>query len=307
MPMAERGNREMPTFFVIGAAKCGTTSLHYYLDLHPDISMSRVKEPRYFCRQLADRSEPVVRDRSAYLELFDEGTRHRGESSVRYSDSGASPGIPEAIAREAGDARFVYLVRDPIERIASSAQQELASRFPSMSWRTAGAADSGQLEMTGLVGEIDDPANPMTGPSRYMTQIRAYLDFFPSESILVVDADDLRSDREQTIARIFEFLGLPQFFDRRRMGVELNREQDKAGFRPLRASPATAPAARRILARLPHSTRTRLALWARRLAGTGIPKPKIERGLRRELEEHLRPEVEELREFTGQSFSGWSI
>ena len=49
--MARRSrNREMPNLFIIGAAKCGTSSLHSYLDLHPEISMSDVKEPMYFLR-----------------------------------------------------------------------------------------------------------------------------------------------------------------------------------------------------------------------------------------------------------------
>ncbi len=297
----------MPTFFVIGAAKCGTTSLHHYLDLHPEISMSRVKEPRYFCRYISDAHEPMISDRAAYLALFKGESSARGESSVRYSECGAFPGVPEAISREVEDPKFIYLVRDPIERIASSAQEELCSRFPSTSWRASRNPESGDLEMTGLIGEIGDLANPMIGPSRYMTQIRAYLDFFPRESILVVDADDLRSYREQTMARIFGFLRVAPFFDSRRMGVELNREEDKAGFQPHQASLAQAPFVRQLVARLPHATRTRLALRARRRTGNPIPKPAVESAFRMFLEEYLRPEVEELREFTGQPFSGWSI
>lgn len=38
----------MPNFLIIGAAKAGTTSLHYYLSQHPQVYMSSVKEPRFF-------------------------------------------------------------------------------------------------------------------------------------------------------------------------------------------------------------------------------------------------------------------
>jgi hypothetical protein len=52
-----------PSFFVLGAARCGTTSLHYYLDQHPDIAMSAVKEPNFFLfRQTPDGPEPLFGD-----------------------------------------------------------------------------------------------------------------------------------------------------------------------------------------------------------------------------------------------------
>jgi len=64
----------MPTFFVIGAAKCGTTSLHSYLDLHPEISMSSSKEPAFFVPEPIYRTQ--VTERKAYLSLFESGARH---------------------------------------------------------------------------------------------------------------------------------------------------------------------------------------------------------------------------------------
>ena len=71
-------NTEMPNLFIIGAAKCGTTSLHHYLDQHPEVSMSEVKEPRYFCRHFDDLGLPAVSRRDEYLGLFESGTAHRG-------------------------------------------------------------------------------------------------------------------------------------------------------------------------------------------------------------------------------------
>ena len=89
----------MPTFFVIGAAKCGTTSLHEYLDLHPDISMSDVKEPSYFLERTG-RTGNKPSGRDAYLGLFKEGTAARGESSPQYSAFPHQGGVPRAIRLE---------------------------------------------------------------------------------------------------------------------------------------------------------------------------------------------------------------
>jgi hypothetical protein len=46
--MTGRGNGALPNLIVIGAQKCGTSSLHYYLDLHPEIEMSSPKELNFF-------------------------------------------------------------------------------------------------------------------------------------------------------------------------------------------------------------------------------------------------------------------
>ena len=110
----------LPTFFVIGAAKSGTTSLHYYLDQHPDVHMSREKEPNYF--SFAHRPggpKHVIRDRRAYKALFDSPAPVRGEASVTYSFWPHPPDVAERIHAAVPDAKFVYVVRDPVERTLS--------------------------------------------------------------------------------------------------------------------------------------------------------------------------------------------
>ena len=117
--MGRTRNTEMPNLFIIGAAKCGTTSLHCYLDLHPEISMSRIKEPRFFACPEGPREERAITDRNRYLALFEAGKKIRGEASPAYSQHPAVSGVPGRIAMESPDAKFIYLVRDPIERIES--------------------------------------------------------------------------------------------------------------------------------------------------------------------------------------------
>ena len=74
----------LPTFFIIGAPKAGTTSLHYYLSHHPEIQMSAIKEPRFFAGP--ENASPYPRDRIAtldeYEQLFDPAFSVRGESST---------------------------------------------------------------------------------------------------------------------------------------------------------------------------------------------------------------------------------
>ena len=74
-----------PDFLVIGATKAGTTSLDFYLSLHPDIHMARPKEPRFFI----DDAEPIgrwSRGEEWYRSLFVSPKRLAGETSPLYTD-----------------------------------------------------------------------------------------------------------------------------------------------------------------------------------------------------------------------------
>ncbi len=107
-----------PNLFIIGAQKCGTTSLHHYLAAHPEIFLSEPKEPGYFVPEI----DYYPRDREWYLGLFEGASGHRyvGESSTHYTKLPVYPGVVERIADFVDEApRFIYLMRDPIDRAVS--------------------------------------------------------------------------------------------------------------------------------------------------------------------------------------------
>src|SRR5881398_2677233 len=103
----------LPNLLVIGASKCGTTSLHHYLGLHPEIGMSRVKELHYFVE------EPTESSLRWYASQFPDAPV-RGESSPSYTQRHRSPLVAARIARVLPDVKLVYIVRDPVERLLSS-------------------------------------------------------------------------------------------------------------------------------------------------------------------------------------------
>ena len=77
-----------PNLFIVGAAKSGTTSLHNYLNQHPDIFMCTPKEPHYLINNEIGHSRILngVTSRNEYYNLFFDGqnSKFRGESSVMY-------------------------------------------------------------------------------------------------------------------------------------------------------------------------------------------------------------------------------
>ena len=105
----------LPNLIIIGGLKCGTTSLHHYLNLHPEIAMSRPKELNFFVSEL---NWPLGRD--WYAGHFDPSARIRGESSPHYTNRPSFNGVPGRMRELLGsDVRLVYVVRDPIDRMLS--------------------------------------------------------------------------------------------------------------------------------------------------------------------------------------------
>lgn len=294
-------NTEMPNLFVIGAAKCGTTSLHRYLDLHRQISMSRIKEPDYFLSHLPTDFGPRVSDRNRYLRLFSTGTLFRGESSTRYSMYPLFEGVPAAIAKDAPGARIIYMVRDPVARIASLTRQMISVRSDKRS-NSGGPADVGRW-----MGDFSDPANLYIASGRYMTQLDRYLQHFPREAILVLDSDRLSGEREETMSEVFNFLGVDPDDVEGAFELESNQSEEltvkPAVWRWLKGHPGLRGAWRN----LPDATRHRVSGFIGRTLGEPVARTEIDEQLTSELEAIFRPEVERLRSFTGQDFEGWSI
>lgn len=106
-----------PNLFVVGAAKSGTTSLHHFLARHTDIYMSELKEPGFF----AEGIDAYPKDPNWYLDLFTGGEDHayRGESSTHYTKLPTHPGVVDGIAQFCDKPKFIYLMRDPIDRAIS--------------------------------------------------------------------------------------------------------------------------------------------------------------------------------------------
>ena len=114
-----------PDFFIIGAPKCGTTTLYSWLKDHPDIFMPESKEPHYFAQNLSDRY-CRIRNESDYLSLFLEANNHQkcGEASVLYSF------FPDSIKRILDfnpRAQIIMMIRHPVAMVQSYHAQLLVN------------------------------------------------------------------------------------------------------------------------------------------------------------------------------------
>jgi hypothetical protein len=272
----------LPNLIVIGAQKCGTTSLHAYLDQHPEISMSREKETDFFLWH-QDRGSDWWRTQ------FRPGTRIRGESSTGYTVYPLTPWVPERIARAQPEARLIYVVRDPIDRMVS-AYVHLAA---------AGKTDRTPSEVFShpRLGESD-----LVYRGLYAMQLERYLEHFEAEQILVLEYRDLLEDRERTLRRAFRHLGVDEDFSSPEFSIEHNPSDAlRRGVGPARGRSPYELMGR--IGRLPRPLRGA----ARRVLTRPTPRPVIDVDLRRRLGRHFEDDAARLRELTGLKLEHWSI
>lgn len=181
-----------PNLFVIGSMKSGTTSLHEYLDTHPQIAMSQMKEPGYFVEQLN-----LHQGEDWYLSLFDRDGRYRyvGESSTHYTKLPDYQGVPERIHRFNPDARLIYIMRNPFERVISHY------------WHAVrGVHHGGELQP--LLKAVHKKPEYLAY-SDYATQLEPYFALFGKDAVLTLTFESMIEDPQHELDRIYHWLDIP--------------------------------------------------------------------------------------------------
>jgi len=278
----------LPNLIIIGGLKCGTTSLHHYLNLHPEIAMSRPKELNFFVSEL---NWPLGRD--WYAGHFDPSARIRGESSPHYTNRPSFNGVPGRMRELLGsDVRLVYVVRDPIDRMLSHYLHNVG----------------GGYEDRSLVDALSDPESSYVARSRYFFQVEPYLEEFGDDRVQIVGREELKADRPGTMRRTFEFLGVDPNFTSEQFEREWETGVAKTGSRfRLMDRAVRLPGLRAIdrnFDRLPESLRWLAERVVHDPDRGEVAKPEVPDSLRRHLVELFRDDTAKLERLAGRSF-GW--
>jgi hypothetical protein len=190
-----RGSVARPNFLIIGAAKAGTTSLYHYLGQHPDVYVSPIKEPRYYCDEEQVRDLSAVRSREAYESLFS-GARAAqaiGEATSSYLNTVAGLGRMHA---DLPGVRLIVSLRHPVDRAYSS---YLA--------RCVRGVETSTPEEALRPGHIAFEA------SLYSERLKRYFRRFPRRHVHVILFDDLVARPQDIVRDVFRFLGVDPAFD----------------------------------------------------------------------------------------------
>ncbi|WP_372972235.1 sulfotransferase family protein [Marinobacter sp.] len=183
-----------PNFIIIGAARSGTTSLYLYLDQHPEIYFSPVKEINFF-------SNPRIWKKGFgwYERHFNRAKNAKaiGEASTSYTVSPFLEKAAERISDYRADVKLLYIVRDPISRLMSHYRNEVHRGVERRSFSE-------------MVRNIEHETIGWQG--RYNYQLEQFLKFFAREQILVLSFDELHKSSKNIVRDIFGFLGVDEDF-----------------------------------------------------------------------------------------------
>ena len=272
----------LPNFLVIGAMKCGTTSLHHYLTLHPEIFMSRQKELSYFVEE-----RNYSNGEAWYRAQFESGFHACGEISPAYTAYPVMKGVPQRIHSLLGDIRLIYVMRDPLERLLSHYIHNVAKGKETRTFDEA----------------MRNLENDYVWRSLYSVQLKQYLPYFARERILLITQEDLLNQRVSTLRRIFRFLGV-----RDEIHVSVNRKlhTTRSKRRPSRGALSVGAMLDKV----------QLSKLCPRVAGVlyemitypisyKIEKPVFDEDKHKILRKLLRDDVQCLEKLTGQKFEQW--
>jgi len=259
-----------PDFIIIGAMKCATSTLHDQLATQPGVFLSDPKEPCYFSDD-----EVFAQGPAWYDALFADAPPGAitGESSTHYTKL---PTYPKTVARcveAASDAKLIYVMRDPIDRLVSQYVHEWTMR------RTASPID-----------QAVDELSILTDYSRYAMQLGPWLAAYGPRRVLPVIFERMTTDPQAELGRVGRFLGLPEPAVWRDDAEEQNVSARRMRRSKLRDALEFAPGLKWVRQNLvPKSWRDRAkGLW------TMNDRPTLSDGKRAELQRELDKDMAEL-------------
>ncbi len=197
-----------PNFFIVGAPKCGTTSLSDYLRAHPRIFMPVHKEPHYY-----NTDHPRIgrfKTHAEYLALFDDaGDQHEavGEASIHYIRSEVAVAN---VLEHHPDARFIVMVREPIPFLRSWHNQLLYSLMENekefaKAWALQADRRQGRHIPSGC-------PHPMLldyeAAASFGAQVDRLLAQVPRDRVLFIKFEDFIADNRKWYLQTLSFLGV---------------------------------------------------------------------------------------------------
>jgi hypothetical protein len=305
-----RGTFQLPDFFLLGAAKSGTTSLYRFFMEHPQICMSEKKEPWFFSGNIAPEISTgkkfaipyMMTDLAQYTALFDKARTNQmlGEASPSYlyTHEVTIPNIKHLYA--ASDSwkrlKFVISLRNPIDRAWS------------MYWTHRRQVEE-ELEFTEAVNPEVISRRIGTncfydyiGGGMYSGQVRAYQQAFGKSAVKIILYDDLRKDTVIICRDIYDFLGIAPEVTPRDTTKNLNPSGKPRNKTIVKLLLSRNPAKLMFQRLLPWSFRQQLKLYIARKA---FKKVTMGPAVRQSLREIYKDEIDQLASLIQRDLTGW--
>lgn len=198
----------LPNFIIVGAAKCGTTSLCHYLAQHPQIFISPNKEPRFFAPEFYTKyaNGPIRRGSlrpemswQEYQDLFKDVKKETaiGEASTEYL---FLPQVPSRIKSTLPDVKLIAILRDPSERAFSAYCYQLRDGCENLSFAEALADEARRTQESWRPGWLYQQVG------LYFEQLSRYKSLFGTQQLKVYFYEELAREPIKTLQDMFNFL-----------------------------------------------------------------------------------------------------
>jgi ubiquinone/menaquinone biosynthesis C-methylase UbiE len=206
-----------PTYLIIGAAKCGTSSLHEYLMQHPDVGKVLTKQLHFF-DQFYDRGIEWYKVCLPFIwqKFFTEKLLKKnyatGEATAHYINH---PSAPKRVAEILPNVKIIVMLRNPIDRTYSHYQMELNNNNENLSFEDAISAEPNRIKDELIEFEKNEsfsgknfPHRAYVSGSKYAEQLKKWFKYFPKEQFHFVKAEDFNNNPSQVYNDVLKFLNL---------------------------------------------------------------------------------------------------
>lgn len=208
-----------PNFFILGAAKCGTTSLYKYLSQHPDVYFPVAKEPQFFSND-----EEYKKGFDYYLGRFFAGVEKfklRGDATPHYLYyEKAAERISKLQNSE--NIKFIIILRNPVDRAYSLYWNMVAEGYETLTFEEALRSEP-QRQKEGVVEALGSVRYQYVDSGLYAKQLKAYYKYFNKNQFLVLFHDDLKKNPSTVMESVAGFLGLSE------MKYEISESHNASG------------------------------------------------------------------------------
>ena len=296
-----------PDFYVIGAPKCGTTSLFACLKQHPMAFLPDIKEPQYFCSDFPELMQ--VKTEASYLKLFKNAKVGQliGEASVWYLFSKVAVAN---ILRVNPQAKFIVMLRNPVDAVVSFHNHVVYSLVePQNDFATAWNSRTLVKDAT---AEISEPASPFRAYEAifsYQHQLERLYRQVPKSQVKVIFLEKFLQDPKHEFEQVLDFLELPPYrLDSYPVLNSARRWRYKFIERLLLKPPAFLKVAMKVTEVALNHVGIRPIKLLHKLFSAEGSASYVKRELKAELVKTFRPDVEQLRKsFPAELENLWDV
>lgn len=300
-------NTHQKYFFILGAAKCGTSSLYYYLDQHPDILMSTPKETLFFEK---DYKKDLTYYRGKYFPNY-KGEAFLGEARHRNL---YLPFVPERIAESFPDAKLIIILRNPVDRAYSHYLHRKNRGVELLNFKDAIKEDEMRIKNGILFKNQSDIEKYLKqlatdgamleyrtylDSGYYVEQIERYLKLFNRDQIFITFTEDLKKDVRKTYFDLLAFLDK----DLRLIDIDFSEQNTRTNLLNIQFS--------NIASKYP-AVKSFIPKWAKQISYIITDKistneSELDDEIRLWLISHYKEHNKKLERLTGRDLSHWDI